>query len=163
LRGAVRKFFLLTQEDRTNRMAGPPPKKGRALIVAALSSIVLAAAVAMFYSLQGWTAPASARKLQNPVPPTPAALKDAAGNYAKRCKSCHGINGDGNGDRASQLSAMPTDFTDAGVMGRATDGELFWKITHGHRPMPAFAGKFTDTERWELVDYLRTFAQKPKQ
>jgi mono/diheme cytochrome c family protein len=158
----MRRFSLLDQEGRANRMADPPKKK-RTLIVAALSCIVVAAVVAMVYSLRSWSAPASARNVQNPVPATESAVDDGMFNYSKHCKGCHGENGDGNGDRAHELSIMPTDFTDAHAMSRATDGELFWKITHGHRPMPSFQNKLTDTERWELVDYLRTFAQKPKQ
>ena len=45
-------------------------------------------------------------------------------------------------------------------MSRVTDGELFWKITHGHRPMPAFKDKLSDEQRWRTVVYIRTFAQK---
>ncbi len=46
-------------------------------------------------------------------------------------------------------------------MGQMTDGELFWKISHGRRPMPGFQNKLTEQERWELVDYIRTLSQKP--
>jgi mono/diheme cytochrome c family protein len=137
------------------------PKKKNALILIALSLIFVLALVAIFVSLRGWSAPAAARKLPNPVPATGSAIDDGMFNYSKHCKDCHGINGDGNGDRASRLSVAPSDFTNAREMGQLTDGELFWKITHGHRPMPAFQNKLTDTERWELVDYLRTFAKKP--
>jgi mono/diheme cytochrome c family protein len=45
-------------------------------------------------------------------------------------------------------------------MGQMTDGELFWKISHGRRPMPGFQNKLTEQERWELVDYIRTLSQK---
>ena len=45
-------------------------------------------------------------------------------------------------------------------MSRRTDGELFWQITRGRLPMPAFEDKLTDQERWQLVDYIRTFASK---
>lgn len=136
-------------------------KKSKAgLIWLALAVIVVLATVAMFNALAGWRVPESARKLQNPFPATEANLREAGEAYTKHCKSCHGVNGDGNGERADQLSAMPSDFTDAQEMSRATDGELYWKITHGRRPMPAFASKLTDKQRWELVDYIRTFAKK---
>jgi mono/diheme cytochrome c family protein len=45
-------------------------------------------------------------------------------------------------------------------MGRLTDGELYWQTTYGRRPMPAFRDKLSEPERWEVVDYIRTFAQK---
>jgi len=40
-----------------------------------------------------------------------------------------------------------------------TDGELFWKITAGRKPMPSFETKLSEDERWMLVDYIRTFSQ----
>ncbi|HKS68750.1 MAG TPA: cytochrome c [Candidatus Acidoferrales bacterium] len=141
-------------------MDAKPPRKRRTLIVAALAIIAVVVIVVLFDSLAGWSAPSSARKMKNPVPATESAIDDGMFNYSKHCKSCHGENGDGNGDRAHELSVMPSDFTDAREMSRATDGELFWKITNGHRPMPAFQNKLTDTERWEVVDYIRTFAKK---
>ena len=141
-------------------MEPKPAKKKNTLIWVALGGVCVLAIVALFGSFGGWSVPASARKLQNPVPATEAALNEGQQNYAKHCKSCHGVNGDGNGERASELSEMPSDFTDAHDMSDSTDGDLFWKITHGHRPMPAFKDKLTDKERWELVDYIRTFAKK---
>ena len=43
-------------------------------------------------------------------------------------------------------------------MNRLTDGELYWQTTYGRRPMPAFAHKLSDEQRWKVVDYIRTFA-----
>jgi mono/diheme cytochrome c family protein len=147
-------------ELQEGRLDSRPANKKNTLIWLALGVICVLAIVALFGSLGGWSVPASARKLQNPVPATGAALSEGQQDYAKHCKSCHGINGDGNGERASKLSTMPSDFTDARRMNDQTDGALFWKITHGRRPMPAFKDKLTDKERWELVDYIRRFAKK---
>lgn len=139
----------------------PVKRKRKAVLIwLALVAVLILATVAMFNAFAGWTVPDSARKAQNPYPATAEALQQGGAIYAKRCKECHGVNGDGTGEKADQLSAMPSDFTDAREMGRATDGELFWKITHGRRPMPAFEDKLTDKQRWELVDYIRTFAKK---
>jgi len=139
---------------------GPSPagSTNRKLLLGALGLILIAGGSAVLYSLTEWSAPAAAKRLQNPVPPTESAVDAGMFNYSKRCKSCHGENGDGNGDRAGELSVKPSDFTNAAEMKRLTDGELFWKITHGHLPMPAFQDKLTDTERWQVVDYIRTFA-----
>lgn len=144
-------------------MDSKPAKKKKskaALIWLALVGVLILATVAMFNAFAGWRVPDSARKVQNPYPAAQASLKEGSEIYAKRCKECHGVNGDGMGEKADQLSAMPSDFTDVREMSRATDGELFWKITHGRRPMPAFKDKLTDKQRWELVDYIRTFAKK---
>jgi mono/diheme cytochrome c family protein len=39
-----------------------------------------------------------------------------------------------------------------------TDGEIFWKITEGRRPMPSFKKELTDEQRWQLVNFLRRLA-----
>lgn len=130
------------------------------MIWIALFFIAAVAGAAVVYSLTQWNVPAVAKKMQNPVPASESNVDNGMFTYSQRCKSCHGENGDGKGDRAGELSVTPTDFTNAAAMNRLTDGELFWKITHGHRPMPAFGEKLTDVERWQVVDYIRTFSQR---
>ncbi|HTS12137.1 MAG TPA: cytochrome c [Candidatus Limnocylindrales bacterium] len=137
----------------------PETSNRRIFIYVALAVIMIAATAAIVYSITGWSVPSSAKKLQNPVPPTESAVSAGMFNYSKHCKSCHGDDGNGQGDRAGELSVKPSDFTNAAEMNRLTDGELFWKITHGKRPMPAFEDKLSDTERWQVVDYVRTFAK----
>jgi mono/diheme cytochrome c family protein len=136
------------------------PSKKRSLILLAFTLIFLAAVAAILYSLSSWTAPAAARHLKNPVPATQSAVDEGMFVYAKHCQSCHGEDGDGKGQRAGELAVMPTDFTNARQMSHLSDGELFWKITHGRRPMPAFEDKLSETERWQVVDYVRTFAKQ---
>lgn len=138
----------------------PNRKKNRTLISIALFLIAVAGGAAVLYSVTQWNVPAVAKKLRNPVPASESAVDNGMFTYSQHCKSCHGENGDGKGDRAGELSVEPTDFTVAAEMDRLTDGELYWKITHGHRPMPAFKDKLSDTERWQVVDYIRTFAHQ---
>jgi mono/diheme cytochrome c family protein len=121
--------------------------------------IVAVAGSVIVYSLSDWTAPEKARQMANPFPATPKAIGMGMSTYADRCENCHGEDGNGKGERAEKLSVAPTDFTDGHTMSQLTDGELFWKISEGHRPMPAFKGKLSEEERWQLVDYIRTFSQ----
>jgi mono/diheme cytochrome c family protein len=44
-------------------------------------------------------------------------------------------------------------------MNQATDGELFWKMTTGRSPMPPWS-QLSDTQRWQLVNYIRSLAKK---
>jgi len=104
---------------------------------------------------------AKARKLKNPFPPSNEALAAGKEAYTKHCQSCHGANGDGKGERAGELSVAPGDFQDSSKMNSLTDGELYWQVTKGRRPMPGFADKLSEQQRWEVVDYIRTFAEKP--
>jgi len=114
----------------------------------------------LVYYLSDWRAPAQAKKMQNPVPPTSEAIGAGMMIYMDRCQSCHGENGDGKGEKAGDLLIAPADFRDGHKMSLSTDGEFFWQISEGHRPMPAFKAKLTPEERWQVIDYIRTFAQK---
>jgi len=42
-------------------------------------------------------------------------------------------------------------------MNSVSDGELFYKISEGHRPMPGFRKRFTEQQRWQLVIFIRSF------
>jgi mono/diheme cytochrome c family protein len=127
-----------------------------------LIAVLSVAAAVLIYSVQNWTSIAKARKLKNPFPPNPQALAAGADIYSKHCQSCHGRAGDGKGDKAAELSVAPGDFTDTLKMSGQTDGELYWQITKGRRPMPAFANKLNEEQRWQVTDYIRTFAQTPR-
>ena len=137
----------------------PRPEYPQKLLAPVLVTFVIVAIAGgiVLYSFTGFGARARARKLQNPVPPTPAAIAAARLIYENRCANCHGIDGDGKGPKAEELSVAPADFRNARAMAAITDGELYWQITKGARPMPSFES-LSEQERWELVDYVRTFA-----
>jgi mono/diheme cytochrome c family protein len=143
-----------------NPGTSPPPDN--LLLKVAVSFVILAAGGAIFlYANRDWSAPATAKNLQNPVPATDESIARGMKIYSIRCQHCHGERGDGKGERVGNLSVAPSDFTDEHAMGLISDGELFWKISHGRRPMPSFQDKLSEQERWQLVDFIRTFAQRP--
>jgi mono/diheme cytochrome c family protein len=127
----------------------------------ALLVVLAAGSVTVIKMARNWSATAAAKRLKNPVPPTSDAIAAGRRIYEEHCRSCHGEKGDGRGEKAAELSVAPGDFTDAPPMGRRTDGELFWQVTRGRLPMPAFEDKLSDEQRWQVVDYIRTFAEKP--
>ncbi|HEY6904438.1 MAG TPA: cytochrome c [Candidatus Acidoferrales bacterium] len=132
----------------------------RKLGVIAVFGVLGLSALLIVYLARNWSVMAKARKLQNPVLATPEAVAAGKESYREHCQSCHGENGDGKGDKAPELSVAPGDFTDAREMHHYADGELYWQITYGRRPMPAFASKLSEEKRWQLVDYIRTFASR---
>src|SRR5436189_3956269 len=105
-----------------------------------------------------WKAPASATKLQSPLSPNSKILESGRAIYDERCADCHGKTGKGNGPGASDLSKPPTNFRKSMAQ---SDGELFWKITEGQRPMPSYKKKLSEEQRWQVVHFIRTFAEKP--
>jgi mono/diheme cytochrome c family protein len=132
----------------------------RALGTAVLCLLIAGGISLTIYATRNWSAAARARRTRNPVPSNAETLAVGLRIYGEHCRSCHGSNGDGKGEKAAELSVAPGDFTDAQKMGESTDGELFWQITRGRLPMPAFADKLNEEERWEVVDYIRKFAER---
>ena len=131
----------------------------RSLGTKILLTVLAASLFAAIYGARNWGAVAAARKLKNPVPVTAESLAAGKQTYREHCQSCHGERGDGKGKKAAELSVAPGDFTDTQEMSNVADGELFFQITKGRLPMPAFAGKLSEEKRWQAVDYIRTFAE----
>ncbi|MDH4265860.1 MAG: c-type cytochrome [Deltaproteobacteria bacterium] len=97
--------------------------------------------------------------MQNPIPSSPVSLSRAQKNYVDKCAYCHGVRGDGNGEMAKALDPHPSNFTDRHMMKEMTDGEIFWKITTGKGAMPSYQNELTEKERWDLVNFLKFFAE----
>ena len=125
-----------------------------------LLSLVLPLGAAACNSGPDWGMPAAAKDTPNPVPPTAQNLAAAEAIYADRCARCHGDHGAGDGPDASLYKPLPASLTDDTVR-QTSDGELFWKIGKGRRPMPGYENELTAEQRWQLVNLLRTFAAQP--
>jgi mono/diheme cytochrome c family protein len=102
-----------------------------------------------------WVAPEDARKVKNPIPPTPETLAAAEQLFSDNCVLCHGEKGMGDGPGAKTIKVKPANFTDPKVQASETDGALFWKMSNGRGPMPAWKDELTEEERWKLVGYIR--------
>ncbi len=108
-----------------------------------------------------WDAPPDIKQKQNPVTPSEAVLKEVKAIYADKCANCHGDNGKGDGPDAMMYDPGPADLSNTKYMSKLTDGELYYKITVGKKPMPSFEKRLTEEQRWGLVILLRSFANPP--
>ena len=131
-------------------------------IVAAASVIVLflAARPAMAQQKAPWVSPKTAQELKNPLAGDKAALAEAKKLYTTNCAPCHGERGKGDGPAAQALNPKPADHSSATIQSES-DGSLFWKLSEGRNPMPAYKNVFNEQQRWALVSYIRTLG-KPK-
>jgi mono/diheme cytochrome c family protein len=106
-----------------------------------------------------WKAPPSAANRPNPVPVNAITLAAGQKLYVSNCLTCHGPSGRGDGPGGAALEKKPADLS-ARIKAGETDGALFWKIAEGRSPMVSWKGSLTETQRWELVNYIKTFAGK---
>ncbi|HEY6908955.1 MAG TPA: cytochrome c [Myxococcales bacterium] len=111
---------------------------------------------ALFCTLAGgsaragnWHVPTSSKNLRNPVPVNEKTLEAGAKVYTAQCLACHGAQAAGDGEKLRVEYDLRT------ILAPLTDGELYWKITHGVGKMPSFAGILNDRDRWLMVNYLR--------
>ena len=108
-----------------------------------------------------WVTPNDAVVVTNPITPDKTTLADGQKIYTAYCTPCHGPKGKGDGAAAASLTPKPADHTSSLVQSE-TDGSLFWKISEGRKPMPTYKTALNETQRWELVNYIRTLAKPAK-
>ena len=128
-------------------------------LTAFLGSTLLAVSEEQPVSKEKWTAPATEARKKNPVAVSESSLAAGQRIYAKRCVECHGKTGNGDGPDAADLGIHPAKLSDP-AMRDETDGELFWKITAGKKPMPNYRTRLSPTDRWNVINYLRTLARR---
>lgn len=102
-------------------------------------------------------APASAKRLRNPVPHNNQNIENGKALYEQNCVVCHGA--DGKGAEYNQTAKVKVPDLASHYVGKLTDGEIFYVITHGLKTsgMPAYKLKMSDRERWQLVHYVKHF------
>lgn len=106
-----------------------------------------------------WIVPPEYKSLKNPLTPSESNLNAARQIYVDDCAQCHGDGGKGDGPQARSHYPLPADLTDPKLLANAPDGEIFYQITVGRRPMPSFKNRLTPDERWQLVLLVRSFSQ----
>lgn len=104
------------------------------------------------------TAPVWARLASDPLPTTPERVAAGKATYQAKCSICHGPRGRGDGPAALTMVPRPLDLT-VHVPLHA-DGEILHFVSEGigGTQMPAWKEQLTETERWQLVRYLRELA-----
>lgn len=135
-------MFVVTREGRMDRLM--PPWGGR------LSDD------------QIWDAVAYAQTFAT----SPSEISAGEAIYRENCLECHAADGSG---------AVPgaPDFTDVATMAAKSPQMLFDVVSEGREQMPAFAEQgntrpasagdrvLSEEERWQVVDYVRSFSYAP--
>lgn len=104
--------------------------------------------------------PPEEAKRENPVKSTPASIADGKKAYATQCAMCHGTDGNGKGDLATDMQLKLRDYRDSEAMKDVTDGELFYILAKGKGDMPGEEDRMKPEQRWNLINYIRSLAKK---
>jgi mono/diheme cytochrome c family protein len=147
---------LLFVVSTLSRKVKSSTKQGTAVLIA-FGLLLGGVAAASSVSKQTWQAPATEAARRNPVSASQTSVSAGQKLYTKNCASCHGPSGDGDGRAAAELHIYPARLADS---HSDSDGALFWKITNGKKPMPGYGTRLSETDRWTLINYIRTLAGK---
>lgn len=96
-------------------------------------------------------------KLRNPVEASDASIHRGRRIYNSNCVPCHGVKGDANAPVGKQMAApnITTEF-----YGAKPDGAIYGLLMNGGSNMPRYGYKFSEEDRWNLINYVRTLQGK---
>jgi mono/diheme cytochrome c family protein len=141
---------MTTHAQRTLRL--------RKILFALLLALICIAILMAVHENKQWNIPEEDKRRVNPIQPSREVINAARGIYLDKCSQCHGTSGKGDGPDAATYYPSPTNLTDASHINSVTDGEIFYQISQGRKPMPAFKKRLTEEQRWQLVLFVRAFA-----
>ncbi len=137
------------------------PKKSRllykVLLAVVIGLIFLSIGLAALHQTP-WQVPQAEKLRKNPISVSAANYNAAKPLYDEYCSNCHGDAGKGDGSDAMMYDPAPSDLTDSAHINKLSDGEIFYQITQGRKPMPSFRNKLTEEQRWQLVILVRSLS-----
>jgi mono/diheme cytochrome c family protein len=104
--------------------------------------------------------PAAEARRPDPNVADAQSLKLGLDLYQANCQACHGPRGDGDGPTAVHggLGMSPLSTS----VPALTSGELAYRIKVGTvgSGMPGFASTLSDSDRWDIVNFLRSMTSQ---
>jgi copper resistance protein D len=116
--------------------------------------LVLLGLGATLYPLSVQSYPETYRK--TPVPFDAISIANGVDLFTANCTPCHGPQAKGNGVLAKTLPKQPVDLLTEPHTAMHTAGDFFHWLTYGrfNGVMPAFGEKFSEEDRWDLLNFL---------
>ena len=108
--------------------------------------------------LQDWKVTPEEAARENPLKPDKESLAQGRVLFESQCGMCHGVKGDGKGSLAPDLGVDIPDYTKPETLKGLSDGALLAMITKGKGKMPGGEGRFTDEQKWKMINYIRTLS-----
>ena len=98
----------------------------------------------------------AAKPIPSKIKPIPESLARAKKMYGYDCAMCHGADGAGKGELASQMKLTLSDLSDPATLKDKTDEQLYGTIRDGKDKMPAEGTRMNPEAGWSLVAYVRS-------
>ncbi len=99
-----------------------------------------------------------ARTVTNPYPDDPVSIERGEALFAVHCALCHGDKGIGGGPVGDYFDPPPPDLT-LELLNSLNDAFLFTVLTDGFGRMPRMIENLSVSERWDVINYLRSLAR----
>ena len=94
---------------------------------------------------------------ENPMEADDASITRGKQLFAINCQQCHGETGEGTGPVAAFLIKFKPANLTTDVVQSKSDGSIFLTITNGlEGRMPPLNENLTVSERWDVVNFVRT-------
>jgi mono/diheme cytochrome c family protein len=90
-----------------------------------------------------------------PVASSTASIQRGQQLFSITCQVCHGKTGNGLSPLSAFFKPPPADLTGATVQDM-TDAQIYVVITQGFKVMPPMAENLSPSERWDVINYVRT-------
>jgi mono/diheme cytochrome c family protein len=104
--------------------------------------------------------PPDEAKKTNPLKSDASTIAEGKKLYSSQCELCHGKDGDGKGDLAQDMKLTMHNYRDPATLKDRTDGELFYILSKGKGDMPDEGDRLSETQRWQMITYIRSLAGK---
>jgi mono/diheme cytochrome c family protein len=101
----------------------------------------------------------AAEKLKNPIQADEKSVRTGGQLFAIYCVPCHGKEGKGDGYVGQKFLVQPPNLAAQTTKDR-TDGYIWAQLTYGRGIMPTYGNDLNPTERWHVVNYVRSVVQK---
>lgn len=89
------------------------------------------------------------------MPRTVQSIAAGSALYLANCAQCHGVEARGGGPPAGTTQLPAADLL-SGHLNTHSDADIHYFVIQGlGGGMPAWIGTLSDTQIWELVDFLR--------
>jgi ubiquinol-cytochrome c reductase cytochrome b subunit len=100
--------------------------------------------------------------VRNPTAGVRGSVEAGLAVYRGECAPCHGVSGKGDGPASLAFGGgvKVSDLT-APVMAGYSDGALYDIISGGRGSMPAFRSILSETQTWQVIDYVRALGPSP--